>query len=123
MRTDSFLGVAILSGGVNSFVMEPMASGGPLDRNWDFCVFTDACPKRLSIYYHLDWPAREFSSPQYVVSNGQSLLGDLKTLTHHPQSHSHLSISVCIKGSSREKDSVRRSSVPTATRSGTPDEG
>ena len=63
MRTDCFLAVAILGGGVKSLVMEPMASGGPLDRNWDFCVFTDACPKRLSIYYHLDWPARELSSP------------------------------------------------------------
>ena len=108
MRTDSFLAVAILGGGVKSFVMEPMARGGPLDRNWDFCVFTHVCPKRLSIYYHLDWPARELSSPQCVVSNGRGVLEDLKTLTHHPCSHGHLGIWLRVKRSSSKKDNIRR---------------
>ena len=68
MRTDSFLAVAILGRGVKSFVMEPMARGGPLDRNRDWYIFTGAYRERLSIYYHPDWPGKQLGFPLYVVS-------------------------------------------------------
>ena len=90
MRTDPFLFVVILGGGVHAFIMEIMDNGGPFECNRDWSIFTGAYRERLSIYYHLDWTGKQLGFPLYVVANGHGLLKNLKTITNLPYFHSRL---------------------------------
>ena len=61
-----------------------------------------------SVYEHIQWLEGWLSFPLYVVDNGRSLREDVKALTNHSGSRSHVDIPAYLKGRNGEGDGIGR---------------
>lgn len=108
MRAAPSLTVLSLGGGVQSSVMALMASEGTLHRAPDCAIFADTRWEPPSAYEHIEWLSDRLSFPLYFVDNGRSLREDVKALTNHSGSPSHVDIPVYLKGREGEGDGIGR---------------